>query len=111
MDTLNRLKELKTFLLSLSAYKGLHIYHTTIADEVKATEIAVNQKLDMDDAIQYSSALSTHADAILSFDKHFDRAKYPESNPPKTRQKPIILIVKGSTLPTRFIQKVALISR
>ncbi|PIU59908.1 hypothetical protein COS86_01755 [Candidatus Bathyarchaeota archaeon CG07_land_8_20_14_0_80_47_9] len=81
MDTLNRLKELKTFLLSLSAYKGLHIYHTTIADEVKATEIAVNQKLDMDDAIQYSSALSTHADAILSFDKHFDRAKIPRIKP------------------------------
>jgi predicted nucleic acid-binding protein len=81
MDSLNKLQELKTFLLSLPAYKGLHVYYTTIVDEVKATEIAVKQNLDMDDAIQCSSALSANADAIVSFDKHFDRAKIPRIEP------------------------------
>ncbi|MFQ6087014.1 MAG: type II toxin-antitoxin system VapC family toxin [Candidatus Bathyarchaeia archaeon] len=81
MDGLNRLTELKTFLLSLLAYKGLHIYPTTIAEEVKATEIASEQNLDMDDAIQYSSALSVEAEAIMSFDKHFDGLKIPRLEP------------------------------
>mgnify|MGYP001101272936 CR=1 FL=1 len=81
MDGLNRLNELKTFLLSLLAYKGLHIHHTTITDEVKATEFAVERKLDMDDAIQYSSALSANADAIISFDKHFDGLNIPRVEP------------------------------
>ncbi len=72
MDGLNRLNELKRFLSSLIAYKGLHIYPTTLMDEIKATEIAAKERLDMDDAIQYSSALSANVDAIVSFDKDFD---------------------------------------
>jgi predicted nucleic acid-binding protein len=64
--------ELRVFLLSLLGYKGLHIYHTTIAGEACAAEIAERQKLDMDDAIQYSSALCVKAEAIISFDKHFN---------------------------------------
>jgi len=81
MDGLNRLGELKTFLLSLLGYKGLHVYSTTITDEVKATELAVEQNLDMDDAIQYSSALTVKADAIVSFDKHLDDLKIPRVEP------------------------------
>jgi predicted nucleic acid-binding protein len=81
MDSLNKLNELKTFLLSLLAYKGLHIHYTTIVDEVKATEISIQQNLDMDDAIQYSSALSANAEAIISFDKHFDALKIPRKEP------------------------------
>ena len=81
MDHFKKLRELKTFLLSLTAYKGLSIYNTTITDEVKATEIAIKQNLDMDDAIQYLIALSTNADAIVSFDKHFDNLKIPRLEP------------------------------
>jgi predicted nucleic acid-binding protein len=82
MDELKRLNELKIFLLSLLAYKGLHIYQTTIKDEVKATEIATETRLDMDDAIQYSAALSTNTEAIISFDKHFEKLKIPRLEPP-----------------------------
>jgi len=81
MDGLNRLGELKTFLLSLLAYKGLHIHYTTITEEVKATEFAVERKLDMDDALQYSSALSAGVDVIVSFDKHFDGLKIRRVEP------------------------------
>jgi predicted nucleic acid-binding protein len=75
MYNLNRLKELKIFLSSLTAYKGPHICHTTITDEINAVETALMQKLDMDDAIQYSSALTLQAEAIISFDKHFNSLK------------------------------------
>jgi predicted nucleic acid-binding protein len=81
MDHFSKLKELKTFLLSLLAYKGLHVYFTTVGDEVRAVEFAVEQNLDMDDAIQYLSALSAEADGIVSFDKHFDGLKVPRLEP------------------------------
>lgn len=81
MNGLNRLKELKTFLTSLLAYKGLHVYSTSITDEIKAVEISLKHNLDMDDAIQYAAALSINADAITSFDKHFDGLKIPRTDP------------------------------
>lgn len=81
MDHFSKLKELKTFLLSLLAYKGLHVYFTTVGDEVRAVEFAVEQNLNMDDAIQYLSALSAEADGIVSFDKHFDGLKVPRLEP------------------------------
>lgn len=82
MNQPNTLNELKTFLLALTAYKGLHVHHTTIAQEIRATELAAQQNLDMDDALQYSSALAVKAEAIVSFDKHFDNLKIPRI-PPK----------------------------
>ena len=81
MDGLKRLKELRTFLSSLTAYKGLSVYHTNIADEIRAIELTGEISLDMDDAIQYASALSTNAEAIVSFDKHFNGLKIPRMEP------------------------------
>jgi predicted nucleic acid-binding protein len=82
MERFGKLNELKTFLSSLLAYKGLFVYSTTITDEIRSTEIALKRKLDMDDAIQYSSALSLGASAIVSFDKHFDGLDVPRLEPP-----------------------------
>jgi predicted nucleic acid-binding protein len=81
MDNLNKLTELRIFLSSLIAYKGLHVHHTSITDEVKATETATKNKLDMDDAIQYTTALALNAEAIISFDKHFNNLKIPRKEP------------------------------
>ena len=81
MDRFGKQEALKKFLLSLLAYKGLQIYDTTIKDEVKAIEIALQRKLSMDDALQYSSALSTNAEAIISFDKHFNNLEIPRIEP------------------------------
>ena len=44
-------------------------------------ELALKQKLDMDDAIQYAVALSLNAESIISFDKHFDGLKIPRKEP------------------------------
>ena len=81
MGNLNKLDELKIFLRSLTGYKGLKIYQTNIAEEIKATEIAERDKLDMDDSIQYATALSLNVEAIVSFDRHFDNLKIPRMEP------------------------------
>lgn len=81
MSNQNRINELKVFLLSLTAYKGLKIYHTAISDEIKAADIALEEKLDMDDAIQYSAAISLNVEAIISLDKHFDKLEIPRKDP------------------------------
>jgi predicted nucleic acid-binding protein len=81
MDSLNKLAELRTFLSSLTAYKGLHVHNTNIIDEIKAIQIAIQNQLDMDDAVQYTIALNTNAEAIISFDKHFNNLKTPRKEP------------------------------
>ncbi|MEM1557776.1 MAG: PIN domain-containing protein [Thermoproteota archaeon] len=74
-------KELKVFLSSLSAYKGLTIYHSKLADMLMAIETMEKKGLDVDDAIQYSAAFSSGAKAIISFDKHFDNLEIPRVEP------------------------------
>jgi len=81
MSNLKKLKELEAFLKSLTAYKGLSIYMTSLIDEIKAIELAEETGLDIDDAIQYAVALSIEAYAILSFDKDFDNLKVPRKEP------------------------------
>lgn len=81
LDRVGKLDELKTFLLSLTAYKGLYVHTTSIADEIRAVEIAKKTKLDMDDAIQYSVALSVNVDGIISFDRDFDGLDIPRKEP------------------------------
>ena len=81
MDGFRKLSELRIFLTSLTAYKGLQIHITTLSDEVRAVELATKHGLDMDDAIQYSTALGLGVDAIISFDKHFDNLEIPRREP------------------------------
>ena len=81
MYNYERLEGLKLFLSSLTCYKGLRIYPTDLTNEIKATELALQNKLDMDDAIQYAIALDTNVEAIVSFDKHFNKLKIPRIEP------------------------------
>jgi len=81
LERFKRLNELKRFLQSLVLYKGLHVYITSITDEIKAIELALETGLDIDDAIQYAVALSIDAEAIISFDRHFDNLKIPRKEP------------------------------
>jgi len=87
MSNLKRLHELRTFLTSLTAYKGLKVVHTSLSDEVEAVEIALNQHLDIDDSIQYWTALSLNVEAIISFDKHFNNLKIPREDPKSALEK------------------------
>ena len=81
MSNYERLDGLKSFLSSLAVYKGLYMYPTDLTSEIKAAELATQNKLDMDDAIQYTIALDANVEAIVSFDKHFNNLKSPRKEP------------------------------
>jgi len=81
MANLSKIGELKILLSSLSAYKGITIYRSRITDMIKAVEMGMERGLDIDDSIQYSSALSLGVKAIVSFDKHFDGLDVPRAEP------------------------------
>jgi predicted nucleic acid-binding protein len=81
MYNFQRLEGLKVFLSSLTGYKGLRIYPTNLSNEIRATELSAENKLDMDDAIQYSIALATNVEAIVSFDRHFNKLNIPRKEP------------------------------
>jgi len=81
MSGFAKFEHLKTFLTSLSAYKGLSIYTTTLSDKVRAADICLKETLDIDDSIQYSTALACSVKGIVSFDKHFDGLEIPRIEP------------------------------
>lgn len=76
-----KLRELDRFLRSLSAYKGLTLYATSLEDKLGAVELAINNEFDVDDAVQYASARSIAAKAIVSLDKDFDGHDIPRRDP------------------------------
>jgi uncharacterized protein len=77
----DNLQSLKIFLSSLTGYKGLRIYPTDLKSEIEAVELATQNKIDMDDAIQYQVAPETNAEAVVSFDKHFNNLRIPRKEP------------------------------
>jgi predicted nucleic acid-binding protein len=81
LDGRGKLRELDRFLRSLSAYKGLTLYATSLEDKVNAVELAVNGEFDVDDAVQYASARSLRAKAIVSLDRDFDDREIPRMSP------------------------------
>lgn len=81
MDSLKKLEALKTFLSSLTAYKGLRMLPTSLSIEIEAVKQALSKGLDVDDAVQYSAALSANVECIVSYDKHFDGLEIPRKIP------------------------------
>ncbi len=81
MTSLSKLNELKIFLSSLSAYKGLTIHRNGLKDLLRAIDTMRKKRLDLDDAIQYSAAVSLGVKDIVSFDKHFDGLEVPRAEP------------------------------
>lgn len=81
LDGRGRLRELDRFLRSLSAYKGLTLYASSLEDKLEAVELAVSGEFDVDDAVQYASAKSLGAKAIISLDRHFDDHLIPRMDP------------------------------
>ena len=52
---------------------GLSIYDTNASDEMAAALIAEKMGFDFDDTLQYYVAKKLDVDALVSFDKHFDK--------------------------------------
>jgi predicted nucleic acid-binding protein len=65
--------EIKRFLVSLLAYKGLEFYQLSIYDKIEATEHMKLLDLDFDDACMYQAMKVLKVDQIASFDADFDR--------------------------------------
>jgi len=51
---------------------GLYLYDTNLTEEMASALISKNIHRDFDDALQYYVAKKLGADAIVSFDEHFD---------------------------------------
>ena len=81
LESFNRTQELRTFLLSLTAYKGLIIHAITLSEMVKAVDESVHHSLTIEDAVQYVAASEVKAEAIISFDKHFEGLDIPRLEP------------------------------
>jgi predicted nucleic acid-binding protein len=61
------------FHRSLLKYKGLSIYDLTMRDRIVATEHMKRLDLDFDDAVAYTTMMSTGTKEIVSLDRHFDK--------------------------------------
>ena len=81
LDGRGKLRELDRFLRSLSAYKGLTLYVASLEDKLEAVDLADNNEFDIDDAVQYASAKSLQAKAIISLDRDFDDHDIPRMDP------------------------------
>lgn len=64
--------DLISFLRTLDQTAGLYVYDTSISDEVSASLLTKSTGMDFEDALQYFVAKKVAADAILSYDRHFD---------------------------------------
>ncbi len=81
MYKFKKIKELITFLKSLQAYRGLYIYTLSLLDKIRSIKVSEETGLDIDDSIQYSTALNLKLEGIISFDKHFDGLSIPRIEP------------------------------
>lgn len=60
---------------------GLILYDTSIEDEMSAAILMKKIERDFDDTLQYYVAKKMGAEAIVSFDKHFDGLDIPKIEP------------------------------
>jgi predicted nucleic acid-binding protein len=81
LDGRGKLRELDRFLRSLSAYRGLTLYATSLQDKVDAVQLASDGEFDVDDAVQYVSARKLRVKAVVSLDKDFDHREIPRTDP------------------------------
>ncbi len=80
LDSLGRRDKLKAFFASLSGHGSLCGRCTSLAEEVRAAELAEGEGL-VDDALRYAVALALGAKAVVPFDGHFDGLKVPRVEP------------------------------
>ena len=72
---------LVTFLRNLENSVGLSVFETGVTDEISVALLAEKMTLDFDDALQYYVAKRLGVEAIVSFDKHFDKLDVRRAEP------------------------------
>lgn len=78
---LGRGEALVEFLRNVEYSQGLYLHDTGIQEESSAAMMAKLVGLDFDDALQYYVAKRLGAEAIVSYDKHFDGLDIPRVEP------------------------------
>lgn len=78
---LNSGEALLTFLRNLENSLGLTVFETGVAEELSAAMLTKRESFDFDDALQYYVAKRLGAEAIVSYDKHFDKLDVPRIEP------------------------------
>jgi len=69
------------FLRNLENSLGLTVFETGVADEMSAAMLTKRKSLDFDDALQYFVAKRLGVEAIVSYDRHFDKLDVPRTEP------------------------------
>jgi len=72
---------LLTFLRNLENSLGLTVFETGVAEEISVAMFTKRESLNFDDALQYYVAKRLGAEAIVSYDKHFDKLDVPRIEP------------------------------
>jgi len=73
--------DVASFLRTVDQTSGLNVHDTTVTDEIAASLLAEKIRRDFDDALQYYVAKKLGAEAIVSFDRHFDGLDIPRTEP------------------------------
>ncbi|HID16774.1 TPA: PIN domain-containing protein, partial [Candidatus Bathyarchaeota archaeon] len=69
------------FVRNLQNSLGLTVYESSLEDEMASSMLMDKVKLDFDDALQYYVAKKLGAEAIISYDKHFDKLDVARKEP------------------------------
>lgn len=69
------------FLEGIDRSLGLSVHDTTTAEESEVARLSARSGMDYDDAMQYFAAKKLGADAIVSFDRHFDGLEVKRGEP------------------------------
>ena len=67
--------------MNLENSAGLTVFETGVVEEISAAMLTKARSLDFDDALQYYVAKSFGAEAIVSYDRHFDKLDVPRIEP------------------------------
>ncbi|MEM2843159.1 MAG: PIN domain-containing protein [Candidatus Bathyarchaeia archaeon] len=78
---LNDASLILSFIRNLQNSLGLNIYETSLEDEMASSMLMNRIKLDFDDALQYYIAKKLGVEAIISYDKHFDKLDVTRKEP------------------------------
>ncbi len=69
------------FLRAIEGSQGLSVYDSEVSDEISTAILSQKIGRDFDDALQYFVAMKIGAEAIVSFDRHFDNLDIPRLEP------------------------------
>lgn len=81
IETVYRSDLLGGFLTNVDRSLGLYVRDTTTAEEAEVAGLSRAIGRDYDDAMQYYVAKKMGADAIVSYDRHFDGLDIPRTEP------------------------------